>query len=413
MRRALLALASLLLIPAAACGGGPKPIVVGAVYPLEGGQGVGGREELHGMQVAADLVNQDGGVHGRPIELRLAEADSFDAAPGAVQGLVSKDVRLIVGSYGSVISAPAAAEASRLGALFWEGGAVGTLEPDTAAGDLVFRFAPTGESLGKAAVEFVEDQLLPKLGHGPDVRWSVAYVKDAYGGSVGMGALDEIQRAGLTLAGQFPYDPRTANFDDLARQIAAVHTDVLVVSAYLDDGIALRRATVSQRVPLVASVGTSSSYCMPAFGQTLGQDAVGLFASDKPDEEVLDPASLGPEAAALLQRAGALYRQRYGTEMTAAALAGFSAGWALFHHVLPAAADLSPVAVGVAARATKLPVGTFPNGSGMDFAGPGARAAGSNLRAVSVIEEWIRPGVRAVVWPPAFATDPILAVPLS
>jgi branched-chain amino acid transport system substrate-binding protein len=409
----MLALALVLLVPAAACSSGPKPIVIGAVYPMEGGQGTGGAEEFHGMQVAADLVNEDGGVDGRPVELRLAQADSFDAAPGAVQSLVSKDVRLIVGSYGSIISAPAAAEATRLGALFWEGGAVGTLEPDTAAGDLVFRFAPTGESLGKAAVEFVQDQLLPKLGHGPEVRWSVAYVKDAYGGSVGMGALDEIQRQGLTLAGQFPYDLTSVNFDDLARQIAAVHTDVLVVSAYLQDGIALRRATITQHVPLVASVGTSSSYCMPAFGQTLGQDAVGLFASDKPDEEVLDPSSLHPDAAALLRRAGALYEQRYGGEMTAAALAGFSAGWALFHHVLPSAGGLSPEAVGAAARAMKLPVGTFPNGSGMDFAGPGTRAAGSNLRAVSVIEEWIRPGVRAVVWPPAFATDPILAVPIS
>jgi len=55
-----------------------------------------------------------------------------------------------------------------------------------------------------------------------------------------------------------------------------------------------------------------------------------------------------------------------------------------------------------------LPPGALPNGSGLTFAPPGAPAAGANMGAVSVIWEWIRPGTRAVVWPPAFATHPIV-----
>jgi len=38
----------------------------------------------------------------------------------------------------------------------------------------------------------------------------------------------------------------------------------------------------------------------------------------------------------------------------------------------------------------------------------GSPEAGANLRATSVIWEWIRPKTRAVVWPPAFATHPIV-----
>jgi hypothetical protein len=30
-----------------------------------------------------------------------------------------------------------------------------------------------------------------------------------------------------------------------------------------------------------------------------------------------------------------------------------------------------------------------------------------NLRATSVIWEWVSPGERAVVWPPRFATTPV------
>ena len=74
-----------------------------------------------------------------------------------------------------------------------------------------------------------------------------------------------------------PTSPRSA------ARIAASHPDVLFVSAYVNDGVALRKAFVAAHVPFVASIGTSSSYCMPEFGKRLGIDAVGLFASDKPD----------------------------------------------------------------------------------------------------------------------------------
>ena len=43
------------------------------------------------------------------------------------------------------------------------------------------------------------------------------------------------------------------------------------------------RAGPRARAPACANIGSSSSYCMPAFGRRLGADAVGLFASDKPD----------------------------------------------------------------------------------------------------------------------------------
>ena len=37
----------------------------------------------------------------------------------------------------------------------------------------------------------------------------------------------------------------------------------------------------------------------------------------------------------------------------------------------------------------------------------------SNRAASGVIWEWVGPGTRAVVWPPAFATHPIVTLPLA
>ena len=47
----------------------PEPIRIGAVYPLSGSQGPGGIEEFRGVELAAKLANQSGGVGGRPIQL--------------------------------------------------------------------------------------------------------------------------------------------------------------------------------------------------------------------------------------------------------------------------------------------------------------------------------------------------------
>jgi hypothetical protein len=75
--------------------------------------------------------------------------------------------------------------------------------------------------------------------------------------------------------------------------------------------------------------------------------------------------------------------------------------------VMPAADDLTPASVAAAAERTRLPIGALPNGSGLAFGARGTPQAGANLRAMSVIWEWVAAGKRAVVWPPRFATAPV------
>ena len=382
-------------------------IEVGAVYPITGSQGPGGLEEFRGLSLAAAYANGRGGVRGRPIHVRLEDTPSGDAAPDAVERLARAGITVVAGSHGSTISRPAAETASRLGVVFWETGAVGELSMRAALGTRVFRVSPTGGSLGRAAAAFVRNELAPRLHRARPLRYAVTYVDDVYGRAVGTGAADEIRRAALPLIGAFPYALPRTNFDDLAARVARAQPDVLVVAAYLDDGVALRRALVRARIPLVANIGTSSSYCMPEFGRRLGREAVGLFASDKPDGDVLQPDRLSPDAARALRWANAEYRRQYGGTVSSHALAGFAGGLALFDYVLPMAPTLTADAVARAAQAVDLPQGTLPNGSGLAFGPPGTPNAGANLRAASVIWEWVRVNTRAVVWPAAFATHPI------
>ncbi|HKN48922.1 MAG TPA: ABC transporter substrate-binding protein, partial [Actinomycetota bacterium] len=145
-----------------ACTRHDPPLLIGAVYPLSGSQGPGGVDEYRGVRLAVDMVNQEGGVQGRQVELRSVDTPSSDAAAAAVDGLAGQSVRFVLGSYGSTISLPAAREAGAHGMLFWESGAVGDMT-GSELGKLVFRVAPSGVSLGRTAVAFVARQLAPLL----------------------------------------------------------------------------------------------------------------------------------------------------------------------------------------------------------------------------------------------------------
>ncbi len=400
------------LVPA--CTSHIDPIRIGAIYPLSGPDGAPGSDEHAGVLLAADLVNRDGGIRGRPVEIDSLDVSGPDGAPGAVDALSGEGISLVLGSYGSTISEVVARETAARDMLFWETGAVGMLPFSAERGSLTFRVPPTGGTLGRAAISFVAGELASRLGRSPhSLRFAISYVDDVYGRTVADGAAAALQARGLRLVGTFGYDYPTLDAGALVDRIAAAKPDVLFVSGYIKDAIALRRALVAHRVPLLASIGTSSSYCMPAFGRTLGKNAVGLFASDKPDAWVMEGSGLSGDADALLYRADEAYRDRFGRGMSAAALTGFSSAWALLHHVLPAAAEPSPSAVAAAARAVDLPMGSLPNGSGLKFGAPGTPGAGDNLRAMSVIWEWVAPGKEVVVWPPEYASQPTTVFQLA
>jgi len=439
MPKRFCALLAVMLLLAAGCttsgDANAGAVTIGAIYPISGRQGPGGLEEANGARLAVELANERGGLQGRPIRIELIDVDRGEAAAAALGKLRRNGVDVVLGTYGSTISAPAAVAARNSGMVLWETGAVGLVGADAGAGESFFRMAPMGSSLGRAAVAFVRDRLATELGTPPDnqpqekpqeksqekpqenqpMRYAVAYVDDAYGRSVGLGAAEEAEASGQQLVGTFPYSERGLDAEALVRSIAATRPDVLFVSAYLEDGIALRKAQVSQGLHLKASIGTSSSssYCMPSFAAALGPAAVGLFASDKPDGQEIRLDALQPAGRNVLAWGRARYKEHHNVDMTPAALSGFANTWALVGHVLPASGGTSAPEVAAAARSVKLDAGTLPNGAGLDLAGPGVDDAGENRRAVSVIWQWVDARTQAVVWPPAFATRALQAIPIQ
>jgi branched-chain amino acid transport system substrate-binding protein len=392
IRRGALVLLSLLF--AAACTttqpASTGDLVLGAIYPLSGPQAPGGKAELAGVQAALR-------VSGARVRLHVIDATTPQTAAAAVDTLVKQyHVPAILGTYGSTLSAAASARAEELKTVYWETGAVA--DPITAHRQYVFRTVATGSSLGRMAVTFTRDVLVPRYGLAAP-RAVVVQVDDVYGRSVGGGEVDAAKAAGIDVVDVIAYNPNAYDPSVLAARIAHDRADFLWDVSYLDDGVAIWKALLSANVSFKGAIGTSSAFCMPAFSARLGAGSVGVYAADKPDAGV-SPAALSPSGQALLARAKAAYS---GGSMDIPAVAGFVGGWTLFHYVLASIkGGVDAESIRSAALGVDVPVGDSINGGGIKFAGSGALDEGQNVRAAAVVGQWQAVGVMKIVYPPAY-----------
>jgi branched-chain amino acid transport system substrate-binding protein len=432
------------------------PIRIGAVFPISGDAASLALQELRGVQLAADFVNADGGVGGRRVVLDIRDLESGDAAPATMASLKADGVTAVVGAYSSDLSIPAAAAADQAGLVYWEAGAVA--DQLTGRGlPLVFRVGASGSNLGDNSATFAATELAPRLDTTPaGVRLAIVAAADPYPQSVAAAATATARATGLDLVDQQTYNLSFPNWPRVMAELAAAKPSIVILASDIADGVAFRQAMLKSGLKVKALIGSTMAECTPDFAGSLGADAIGIFASDRPTGG-FQPSALDPAARALYDRLAAAWAKDnpvaapddayagsspdtrgassatgsvssgpsaaivgpIGESSAAAgpteeALSGFSAAWVLFHDVLPGAAagSFRATAIEAAARSLDLPTGSLPNGAGVRFSSaPGT--LGQNTRASAVIWQWQGVQQYAYVWPPAYATAAIKYVPLS
>ncbi|TMG67226.1 MAG: hypothetical protein E6H86_05465 [Chloroflexi bacterium] len=364
--------------------------MLGAIYPLSGPQAEGGKQELAGVQAALR-------VSGANVRLQVIDATTPQAASAAVDMLVRDyHVPAILGTYGSTLSAAASSRAEELKTVYWETGAVA--DPITAHRHYVFRTVATGSALGRIAVTFTHDVLLPASAVTAP-RAVVVRVNDIYGRSVGGGEEQLAKADGINVVDVIEYNPSAYDVDVIAARLAQDRADYLWDVSYIDDGIAIWNAVLARHIQLKGAIGTSSAFCMQQFSERVGAGSVGVYAADKPDANI-SLAALSPSGQALLARAKVAYEG----SMDIPSVAGFVGGWTLFHYVLPnVGSSVSADSIRAAAVQVDVPVGASINGGGVKFAGPGALDEGQNTRAAAVVGQWQAVGVMRIVYPQAYA----------
>ena len=422
------------------------PIRIGAVFPLSGSAGPLAQQTELGVRIAADLVNADGGVDGRRVELEVRDLESGADAPAVMASLRAAGANVVIGAYSSDLSIAASAAASDAGLVYWEAGAVA--DRLTGRGlPLVFRVGASGSNLGDNSARFAVTELAPRLDRATSaLRVAVVAADDAYAASVANAARSTLRASGAPIVADLSYSLTLPGWPSLMARLAEAHPDVIILASHIPDGVAFRRAMLAAHVHVSALIGSTMAECAPDFAGDLGADAVGIFASDRPTAG-FRPSALSPAARATYARladawasavggqsaaqpgderyppAAAEGNDEYGitgpqlaerdTDPTEEGLSGFAAAWALFHDVLPAASgNLAPASIAAAARGLDLPNGSLPNGAGLRFSNDAA-TLGQNQRATAVIWQWQAVRTYAFVWPAAYATGPVAFVPLS
>ena len=447
--------ALLLAVALSGCGVAPRdagPIRIGAVFPISSNAASLAGPELTGVRIAADQVNADGGIDGRKIELVVRDLRSRGDAASVMHEFRASGVQLVIGAYSSDLSIAASEAADKEGLLYWEAGAVA--DRLTGRGlPRVFRVGASGSNLGANSSDFAATELASRLGKPvSQLRIGIAVADDDYARSVADAAESTARERGMPIVVRRSYNLTVPDWPRVMADLAAAKPDVLILASHIPDGIAFRQAMVASGLKVGALIGSTMAECDPDFAGELGADAIGIFASDRPTAG-FQAAALAPEAAAAYARFAADWAAasktgtdaasgasgesdgEYGdrayadseytihgpaedatAEQSEEALAGYSAGWALFRRVLPAAASsgtfLDADAVAGAARAVDLPDGSLPNGAGLRFSSDPARL-GQNERAAAVIWQWQAVRTYAFVWPASYATGGIQFVPLT
>ena len=385
--------------------------MLGAIYPLSGPQASGGKDELAGVNAALQLAESTG-VLKTHVRLQVVDATTPQAASAAVDELVRDyHVPAILGTYGSTLSAAASARAEALKTVYWETGAVA--DPITAQRQYVFRTVATGSSLGRMAVTFTHDVLVPRMK--PAIpRVVIVRVDDIYGHSVGGGEEALAHSLGMNVVDVIGYNAQVYDADVIAARVAADRADVLWDVSYLADGVAIWQALLRQGVKLKAAIGTSSAFCMPAFSQELGAGSVGVYAADKPDADI-SPAALSSAGRALLAQARSTYAAANGgASLTISAVAGFVGGWTLFDDVInQLSGQATPDTIRTAALRVDVPIGDSINGGGVKFGAAGALDEGQNTRSAAVVGQWQGVGDMKIVYPAAYATGTPMGMPVA
>ena len=169
---------------------GDKVVRIGVFEPATGDSGAGGKQEMLGMQYA-NHITPTVDIGGETYQVELVHADNGSdsaKAPTAASELVSKDVSLVLGTYGS-------SSAIAGGPIFGEAGlaAIGVTctNPNVTAGnDYYFRICFLDPFQGTVLANFAQDKFsakkaycLGELGNDYD-QGLVKYFTDAFDGEV-------------------------------------------------------------------------------------------------------------------------------------------------------------------------------------------------------------------------------------
>lgn len=359
-----------------------KTIKIGVLMPLTGANAKFGEDSLNGVQLAADMINAEGGIKsmdGAKIEIvsRDATSDPSKAAAALQQMITTNEPIAVVGVYASGLTITAAPMAERSQVPLVTTGFADQLS--SSGYKYLFQLAPVATLVGASQLNYALDVA---KGAGKQIKnVAIVFENDAFGTKSAEGVATAAKAAGLNIVLNEGYPLTITDATPLANKIAAAKPDVIFPVSYLNDGILLMRALKQNNinVPIVAGVG---GFVTPDFLKNAGQEVVeGVFSVDISAQDGY-------------AEIGKAYEAKYGTFMSQAAHDN-AVGLSIIASALEAKPTTDPIVLGETLHSQDFTTGlaTQMPGGHVQFSDQG-----KNIVIKPILEQW-QTGKLVSVWP--------------
>lgn len=272
-------------------GDGGEPIQLGANLSLSGPAAAIGEPARNGLQLAVDLINEDGGIDGRQLELQILD-DASDPERAA-----SNARRLISDGVVAVFGASTGSNTTALSPVLLQSGVLhmsttGPDVPGASDGPTLFYMAPSQE-LNVASAACWVDQTLGAQSVG------MLHATDGYGEAGASFLPPMLEERGIELSTTESTDLDATDMSVQWTQIRESNPDAAVL--WVSSGgsiVALRNADqLGVEAPIVGGLGMASQAVLDGAGEAAEGAVVGSFISPA------DPAPYQEEFVAAFEEA--------------------------------------------------------------------------------------------------------------
>jgi len=273
-RNAIGALAAFSMLPRSAFAA--DTIKVGVTIPLSGGAGRQGQDVVNAIKAMASLINADGGVMGRPVELIVRDDESTPAIGIAkANELISAGVAVVLEGWNSPVTLATQSVLARANVLDITMISKADAILASAANPLAIRLNSANAQDAAVIAQYLGSKM--KSGR-------VVFVteNDAYGNGAQKGIEAEFKKNNLNydIAASLKFPFKQTDFRIETTSIRDAKPDV-VISINANEGAGLpaflqQYAQANIGAPVVCSVGTVS----PSVIEAAGPSANGLTSAD-------------------------------------------------------------------------------------------------------------------------------------
>ena len=253
------------------------PITIGVSLPLSGRISDPGTATKAGYEVWATMVNEAGGLLGRPVELIIEDNGSDpDTAVADYEKLITEDkVDLVVGPFSSFLVIPTSEVAARHGYAFIEpaGGA-----PDVFNRGLTNLFFVQPARASQQGDPFA----LYILGLPADQRpqtFAVVSLDDPFTLGLKNRLQDLLSNGGVELVFETTYPAETTDFSDIAAQVATLDPDLIVGATLAEDSVGQIQAYQTAGYQPRFAFFSNGPSIPEMFRDALGPATEGIFSS--------------------------------------------------------------------------------------------------------------------------------------